>query len=234
MPQTNDWMPRTLAGLQAMFSNVEGKIAGYQAALSLSLIQVGEIQSICNQFIAIYEFVGEAQATVHGLTEWRSLALTGSPKGAPLPAPGPFPSITLTGNEFIGILDMFRDWRARIVSNPGYTQAMGEDLMIVKVDGESLVPSEVTPRIQASAAQLGYLIGIMVADRGDSDMWLVESRQKGQDWKVAGSFTGKSGDITITPLSPGDPEQVELRVLLRRKNQPYGNPSQIATVTVNP
>lgn len=234
MTINNDWMPTTLAGLQIMFANVAGKIGGYQAALSLTIPQVAEIVALCDEFVTINEYVTETQATAHGLTEWRQQMMNGDPKGSELPDPPAVPTVTLTGNEVMGVLALFRDWRARIVSNPGYSQAMGEDLMIVKVDGESIAPSEVTPSIQASAAALGYLIGVMVSNRGDADQWVVETRQKGQDWKVAGTFTGKSADITVIPLSPGDPEQVEIRILLRRKNQSYGNPSLTATVTANP
>ncbi|MBK9216155.1 MAG: hypothetical protein IPM59_11255 [Chloracidobacterium sp.] len=53
-------------------------------------------------------------------------------------------------------------------------------------------------------------------------------------WQNAGSFTGKTADITVSPINDGDPEQVEVRVQLRKNNENYANVSQTATVTVNP
>lgn len=230
----NDWMPTTLGGLQTMFANVDGKIASYAVPLGLTGPEVAEIQGLCQEFLVINEFVTESQAYAHGLTDWRTLALYGNPKGALLPAAPSTPAPPAPATYVIGLIAVFRDWRARLVSSSGYSLPIGEDLMIVKVDSESLNPAEVTPTAQASAAQTGYLIGLLVSNRADSDSWQVETRQKGQDWKSAGTFTGKAGEITITPLSPGDPEQVEIRIRLRRKNANYGNLSAIYTVTVNP
>ena len=65
-------------------------------------------------------------------------------------------------------------------------------------------------------------------------MWIVETKQNGGSWQNAGSFTGKTADITITPTTPGQPEVVDFRIRLRKNNANYGNVSQTATVTVNP
>jgi hypothetical protein len=46
--------------------------------------------------------------------------------------------------------------------------------------------------------------------------------------------SGKSADISITPTTPGDAEQIQVRVQLRKSNADYGQPSDPAYVTVNP
>ena len=74
----------------------------------------------------------------------------------------------------------------------------------------------------------------VVAGREKADMWEIQISQNGGDWKSAGSYTGKSADIHITPTTPGKPEQVQVQVQLRKSNANYGQLSQIATVTVNP
>jgi len=227
-------MATTWGGKAAMFANVRVKIAGHAAALGLSPAEITAIFNLCDEYAAVYAYHTQMLAGAAALTEWRDLAMSGQPKGDPLPDPPASPAWVAPSNGILGILTTFRDKRDEWVAAPGYTQTIGEDLMIVKPDGGELPEEDVTPTIQVSAADTGYLFAIMVAGRAAADQWKVETRQKGQDWKNAGSFTGKSADITITPLTPGDPEKVEVRVRLRLKNEDYGNLSQIATVTVNP
>jgi len=40
--------------------------------------------------------------------------------------------------------------------------------------------------------------------------------------------------VSITPATPGDTEQMQVRVQLRKSNQNYGQPSDVVYVTVNP
>ena len=54
------------------------------------------------------------------------------------------------------------------------------------------------------------------------------------DWNNAGTFTGKSADLNVTPGEAAVPIQIDVRVQLRKKNANYGQLSQTATVTVNP
>ena len=66
-------------------------------------------------------------------------------------------------------------------------------------------------------------------------MWEIEIRRKGETTFTAlKSATGKSANVVITPTSDGDPEQIEVRVQLRKSNADYGEPSDPAYVTVNP
>jgi hypothetical protein len=228
-----DWMPATLPGKRAMFENIFGKIAAYAAALGLLPADVTAIQKMCSSFISAYDYTTESRATAQGLTEWLDDAMYGD-KGKELPSPPAFGTFTNDPAYVTGIIAVMRGWRERWVASTGYTEAIGEDLMVVATKSGSISPDLITPTLQAHAAQSGYLVALVVADRADSDQWTVEVRQNGGAWKNAGTFTGKSADITITPTNPGQPEQVEIRVQLRRKNANYGNLSQIATVTVNP
>ena len=230
----NDWMAGTLGGKAAMFANVNDKIENLEAVLPLTPDQIKRIKEICQEFLAIYEFVTQSQATMQSITQWRDLAFYGNPKGTVLPNPVGFPVYIQTANSIIGLINAFRDYRELIVALPGYTVALGEDLMIVKTDSQGLVPNDVVPTIQVSAAQSNFLASIVVGERGDSDQWILETRKKGGEWVTNGTFTGKSADFTVAPTTPGEPFQLEVRIQLRRKNENYGQLSQIATVTMNP
>lgn len=232
--KNTDWMDRTLPGKAAMFTNFGAKIGGYAGVLPLTLPQITVLLALCEEYLAVYNFVTQAQATVHSCTEWRDNAFSGEPKGDPLDAPPAFPTYAPVVGSVIGMLNVFREWRELIVALPGYTQAIGEDLMIVKPESDNLIEADVVPKIQIFGAQSGYLCSIIVSDRGESDQWVVETRKKGGDWINTGTFTGKSADFTVAPVTPGDPLQIEVRVQLRRKNANYGQLSQIATTTLNP
>jgi hypothetical protein len=232
-----DWVPTTKAGKRAMFFNVGTKIASHATELDLSGGEVSRIQKLCDEFVKIVDFQDAEQAQGSAVNAWAETAMTG--KGGTIGDPLTDPPAGATfGNDptnyIVGIIPEFRRTRDGWTTKSGWTQAIGEDLMVVKTDGATLPVELVTPTITARGAQSDYLISVIVRDREGAKMFVVETRQKGGDWQDAGTYEGGSIDITITPLHDGDPEQVEVRVRLKKGNQFYGNYSQTATVTVNP
>ena len=57
MAQSNDWFPSKLADQLVMFQNVKAKIGGYTAILPITAAQTTEITLICNEFIAVYNYL---------------------------------------------------------------------------------------------------------------------------------------------------------------------------------
>ncbi len=232
---TRDWMSPSWAGKAAMFANVAAKIGGYQAALALSNAQVTAVTDLCASYAAVYQHYTQSQAASAAQTDWRDLAMTGEPQGNPLPAPPAAPVWSGPGNAMIGMLKEFRDMRDQWIAAPGYTPALGEDLMIVRIASEKIAPELVQPTIKAFAAQTGYMFSIIVDGREQADAWIVQTRiMPDGGWVNLGTFTGKSADVSISPPESATPLQVQVRVQLRNNNVNYGQLSQIATVTVNP
>ncbi|MFZ1699272.1 MAG: hypothetical protein WBO10_17960 [Pyrinomonadaceae bacterium] len=230
----SDWLPGTLSGLRDMFSNVLAKIASHATALGLSAPAVTEIILLCEEFLESYDYVDESDATASALRKWRQKLLYGMPEGDPLAAAPPFGTLTMPVGSVIGIIALFREYRRQMVAASGYTPAIGEDLMIVKVDSDPLFPGDVTPSIQVFPAQSGNMFSIIVTNRGEADSWIAQLRFGGGAWDNAGTYTGRAADVTVTPPEAGKPFQVDVRVLLRKANQNYGNVSQNQTVTLNP
>lgn len=229
----DDWMASTYAGKAAMCSNILAKIDSVSAVLTLTVAQVDRIKLLCEEYLNVYEYTVQTQASGHSVTEWRDQILNGVlDKPAPDP-PAAIPYTAVVGS-ITGWVEAFREMRELIVAQAGYTRAIGEDLMIVKPVTESPDQGSVQPTIQAHGAQSGYVFAIVVSGREKADMWEVQIKQGDGDWVTKGSYTGKSADITITPTTPGQPEQIQVRVQLRKSNANYGQLSQIATVTVNP
>jgi hypothetical protein len=108
-------------------------------------------------------------------------------------------------------------------------------LGILPTQGDSLVEAEVKPQIETFAAQSGYQFSVVVSGRGNSDMWDVLILKKGAaSWQSVKTAVGKSVDVQITPTTPGEAEQIQVRVQLKKNNQNYGQPSDMVYVTVNP
>ena len=122
----------------------------------------------------------------------------------------------------------------RFKAADGYTKEIG---IALGIDGDapSISPGSVKPTLEAFAAQNGYMFSVVVANRGEADMSEAQIRRAGSEaWTSAKAFTGKSADVTITPTTPGQPEKLDVRIRLKKKNEDYGQTSDAVSVTVNP
>lgn len=134
-----------------------------------------------------------------------------------------------------GSLSRTIDRNARFRAASGYTHEIGVALGLTDATPTPPTPANIKPTVDAFAAQTGYMFSVVVANRGISDMWDVLVLQKGSaTWTVAKSATGKSADVIVIPVNPGDPEQIQVRIQLKKSNDNYGQLSDIIYVTINP
>ena len=228
------WWPGTLPEQLAIMQNVLGKIGGYAGVLGLTGGQVDRIENCCATYIAVYNWVEATRETAGSLVEWRDDFFYRPGGGTPPPAPTFLAYTGVAGSE-AGVVNEFKAARDLIVNLPGFTDAIGDDLMFIGEETSSLVPADVKPTVKAFPASTGYLATIVVGERADSDMWEVWTLAKGASvWEKEGNYTGKSADITFAPATPGDPSQFQLRIQLRKANANYGQVSDAVTLTVNP
>lgn len=155
-------------------------------------------------------------------------------------AVNPYPSFAMTALPFsgrkAGALSRYNNRKKRAKLAASYTEQIGIAMGYADASGAAIPPSSVKAVIEAaSSAATGYGFGLLVSGRGESDMWEAQYRRKGSEtWNTLGSATGKSADFTITPTTPGTPEQIEVRVILKKNNAVYGQPSDPTYVTLNP
>ena len=146
--------------------------------------------------------------------------------GFPAFAP-PFPLIS-------GLRERALERNKRYKAAAGYTKAIGIELGIEE-ESESIAPADVKPSAELSAASSEYLFAAVVSNRGKSDSWDVLFQRDGETgWAIAKTATGKSVDVTITPLNPGKPERIKVKIQLKKSNQKYGQESDIVEITINP
>ena len=227
------WWPFKLPDQRALMANCGLKIATHQAALGLTGLQVTTIQNICATYLAVYDWIEATRDTAKSASEWRDDYFYGEP-GAP-PTEPMFQSYTAPGTPANrGLGNDVKALRDLIVNLPGFTVAIGEDLGFLGEEINPIAPPTVQPTIQVFAAANNHHFSIVVSGRAEATQWDVYIRRKGGNWEKHSSYTGKSADVDVSLATPGDAEQIEVYVQLRKNNADYGQPSQTATVTLNP
>lgn len=147
-----------------------------------------------------------------------------------------FPVVTVPNAPLVGgVLFMLRDMAKRFMLGPGYTKEIGIALGIDGNPPEKAVEADVKPSIDLFPAQTGSHFSIVVTGREESDQWEVQILRSGATtWETIKTATGKSADVHVNLTTPGQPEQIQVRVQLIKNNAPYGQLSDAAYVTVNP
>lgn len=227
------WMPSKLDTLAPWYVNFALKFAQYapQLGLTADVMLVNE-DNLMIQWLADADEV--AKANLDGFRKFRDESLYAEKNSDEPTAPAtglPTAPEKLTW----AIVQRLVNLVERIELAPGYTPDIGAQLGIIPPETSNISPSDVKPTVQVFAAQSDYQFSVVVANRADANMFEVEIRRAGQEnWTVAKTASGKSIDVTIEPTIAGKPEQIQVRVQLKKNNADYGQPSNAVYVTVNP
>jgi hypothetical protein len=227
------WLPFSLEALAPWFVNFTMKFDEYHTTLGFVAADLATVGNDNAVVLWLAESQAVAEANLDGFRKFRDETLYnigGSPTPVLPPTALPAPPAALA-TEIIERLIHLVD---RIQMANGYTESIGAALGIVASEGSG-APKTIKPTIQLFAAASNYETAVVVANRADSDMFNVQARTMTSDaWKTVKSGTGKSINVTLTPTVPGQSEKFLVRVQLLKKNDPYGQPSDPAYVTVSP
>jgi hypothetical protein len=233
---TSDWLASRLADQATQFENIKSKIANYTAELGLTPAQVTAITRICDEFDVAYSNVEQLRATTVALVQWRDQVFRGTPQGAPAPQPPEIDPNQLPPGSKIGIIAEFRDLRDIILASPGYTDAIGQDLMILAGGGGSgTAPppiDDLAPDLKTQVGS-GYEVNLAGPMRGMDAMRVEWQRNGDSTWSLVGFLTRTPGDVIITPHTQGEPDAGEVRARYIKNNVPVGNYSASYPVTVS-
>jgi hypothetical protein len=228
------WLPSKLEALAPWFANFALKFDEFAIALGFVAADVTRVQNDSAMVSWLAEAQSVAEANLDAFRTFRDETLYGE-NGDPTPVAPPTALPAQPATLTTDIVERLVKLVERIQLSDDYTQAVGEALGIVAAPGSVPPPAEVKPTIQLFAAQGDYEAEVVVALRGDSDMFDVQARTMTSDvWKTVKSGTGKTITVRLDPTTPGQPEKFLVRVQLLRKNEPYGQPSDPAYVTVSP
>ena len=226
------WLAGGLVAHNSMFVNIKGKITTYTAVLPLTASQEARILLICNIFSTVFEHVEATRQTMSALIEWRDDILRGSPAGQSAPAAPEFAVIDMPQFSFIGIMTEFIDLRDLIVELPGFTDSIGEDLMLL---GEEFTPPStptLAPDMKVTVAA-GYKVNIACSMKGMSAVKVEYQRNGTTTWVAVGFLIKMPGECTITPATPGQPESGRIRGTYIQGNDPVGLSSPEYPVTLS-
>jgi hypothetical protein len=174
--------------------------------------------------------VDEYKTTAFGVKRAFIRGKIGAAVGSLVTAPDNTPPSALVA----GVEQRSRERDARFKLSQAMTEAARLALDLVDSQ-QHISPDSVKPTVEPFPAAGNYEFALVVANRGESDMYDVQIRRKGSEtWSTVQSGTGKSVNVTIVPTTAGNAEQIQVRVQLRKKNANYGQPSDPVYVTVNP
>ena len=234
MVPSSKWFPTNLAARAAWYANFANQfITIYAALLGLSSYTTAvdhdneDFQSIAATRLAAKNFDRAVADFLRDLTE--------GAVGSPSPV---FPSEAFAApprGVAAGIFQRLDELRTLIMAQPNYVQAMGTAMGIEPSKPAPITPTLVKPTIIAEGAASDYHFSVIAGNRQEADQWNVMVLRKGAaGWVIAKTATGKSIDVHLTPLVPGEPEQLQVRIQLLKGNEDYGQVSDTVWVTINP
>lgn len=228
------WFPTNLAARAAWYENFANQFAAVGASLGFTANDISSITNDNDVFQFLADATVQIKAYEKAIQQYRVIITEGD-TGDQTPQFPANPALALPASVETGMFERLNKLVERIRVAPAYTNETGALLGILPSQGEAIAPAEVKPSIEVFAAQSNYTFSVVVANRGEADMWEVLILRKGAAaWQSAKTAVGKSVDVTVQPTTPNEPEQIQTRVQLKKNNQTYGQASDIVYVTVNP
>ena len=226
---------RTLDELIEMLTVQAANIGEFKDELDATAQEQSEITEDLANLTYLKGYTETLDTNKKGVTEIKSQAFNGD-ESEPI---GEFPVFVAGALPFPAAKANARGrhnaTNARWKTAPGYTNQIGITMAIVSQSPASAVPADVVPTIDVFEAQTGSHFSVVAGNRQQADSWRVMVLRKGAaGWVVAETGVGKSCDVHLTLQTPGEPEQVQVRIQLRKGGADYGQLSQTVWVTLNP
>lgn len=206
------------------YSAEVGATAGQISLLQKDAIMMEELITICNG-------AKDFSDTAFGIKQRFFNRKTEPPAGAFAPAPDTTTSNPVEAGALKRSRERDQDW---LKHQPTISQAAREALDLLGDEQEGISPDSVNVTIEAFAAAIGYEAAVVITGRSNLMYNILMQRDGESGWPVAKSGNSKSINLTITPTTPGKPEQVQLRVQLIKDDANFGQPSEPIYVTFNP
>lgn len=227
------WFPTNMAERVLWFENFAKQFEILAAGLGFSPAEVTSV----NNDNDVIQFLGDATVEMKsiddGMRQYR-IGITEGNIGDPTPGFPAMPVMTLPVVVTTGIFERLIELVDRIRVAPTYTSEIGAMLGIISAQPTPPDPNTVKPVIKVSASFANYKFDANVT-RMKMDSFKVQIRRmESETWTDSGFGTSSPLEVTIQPTTPGQPERLQVRAILIKKNEPVGQPSDPVYVTVNP
>jgi len=215
---------------------MKSQIVNYQTEVGATAADIAFIIDTLANLTGIQDYGDQVDAAKKAVFQIKQQSFNGDP-GETVSDMPVFSAFVIPAPPIVsGALPLLLQMIRRFKLGPGYTHEIGVALGFESSDPSAPTnPASVVPTVEVTPAQIGAMFSAVVSNRADSDMWQVQILRSGGDtWETVGAFSGKSADVTITLTTAGKPEQIQVRIQLRKNNANYGQLSAAVTVTVNP
>ncbi|MBL8182154.1 MAG: hypothetical protein JNL64_11165 [Blastocatellia bacterium] len=132
----------------------------------------------------------------------------------------------------VGVEKLTRDTAKFIKNNPIYAPADGEAMGIQGSEPTPFNPADLKP-VFVATTRAAFEVGVTFKKQGMSAVRF-EYRHKGGNWLPGGVILNSPGSFAISPATPGEPEQIEVRAIFMQGNENIGQWSDIVPVFVGP
>jgi hypothetical protein len=224
----------TFDKLLTMYVKQKANLEKYKAEVGATDDEIKAIKDGADNLQYLKDFAELVEASKRAVTQIKQQVFIGD-KNSAIANFGGFPAFSPPHVPLAaGLKELALERNRRYKAAPGYTKAIGIELGIEE-DSQSISPEQVKPDADYTPSASGYLVSVVVSNRGRADSWDVFIQYDGETtWTLAKTATGKSVDFTVTPKTPGKPERVKAKVQLKKQNENYGQPSDIDEFTANP
>jgi len=232
MAEGTDWYPTSRPAQRAMYANILAKIDTHvPVPIDLAAAKLSRLKLICENYVAIYDWLEQADATFSQCYEWRDDMEDGD-TSEPIQPPPVFQTVTLQPFSFKGFVKEFREIVALIKELDGYTEAIGVDLMIFKPKGEGLNLNEVQPSFKYESKQ-PFKVRVTGSMQGFKTANFYYRRKGTDNYVFVGYLTKLAGELTIPAATPGTPEVGDIRAIFVENNAEVGLFSDNTEITLS-
>ncbi len=227
------WFPTNMAARVLWYANFNKQFALLATDLGFD---AADVTSVINDN-AVMQFLGntsvEMEAFNEAVRQYR-IIITEHKVGDPMPDFPAVPVLTLPVEIPTGMFERLSDLVDRIRLADNFTTEVGAMLGINPAQPTPPDPNTLKPTIKATPLFESYKFDAFVM-RMKMDGFKVQIRRMDSEtWSDAGFGTSSPLKVTIQPTTPGQPERLQVRALLTKKNEVIGQPSDPVYVTVNP
>lgn len=234
MIPSRKWFPASLQERSAWLLNFRTNLTPVAPALGILPAELASLELDIEDYQGLAAITLQVENFKSAVREFR-ISYSEGDIGDPMPVWPPMPNnAPPNAPRPAGMFQRIVEIVDRIRAAPAYTDEIGASLGIIPQEAASIAPGDVKPSIEVFASQTDYVFAVIVSNRAESNAWTVSVQPKGGEWSNAGTFTGKSADLTYAPPTPGDPVALNVRVQLKRNNANYGQLSDIVAITVTP
>ncbi len=239
MKRYSNWFPNGRPERLITVSNVKDKMGKYKLILPLEDNEQTAIETVCDGIIATITYSDQMKATAKQATEIVNLLLDGendsdssnkSYKQTP-PTPPKFGELSLPAGTTTYLIKQFRELMDDVKHKPGYTHAIGEDLMIEPPEAGEISMDDLTAEGKVTALADTGKVRIEGSLQGMKAM-RVEWREKGASkFSFIGQLDTLPGDVEVP--AENLPASGEIRLVLIEKNEQVGNVSPNYPLTIS-